>query len=208
MKKRLIFLAAAIALGGCYPNAATNNLAEPEPTPTPTPWLGEPICAGTITRGEWLVCDNKELNDLHRRLAAQWQGARTHASEERLIVLENQLYALLSERTACQDSACIAKAYRRYLDAPPPAAAPPVAAKPQPKPRPKPQRPRRGVVRDGLQDCSREIGWSEALALSRQCSAVTRDSGQCNPRRSCASLENRIDQGCRTSRRPPDFCPR
>ncbi|MEI9851307.1 MAG: hypothetical protein WDN24_11250 [Sphingomonas sp.] len=212
MKKRLVLLAAAIALSGCNPNAVTNNItAAATPTPTPTPWLTqEPLCGGTITRAEWLVCDNKTLNDLHRRLAAQWQSARVQASEERLIVLEDQLYALLSERTACQDVACVDKAYRRFLDVQPPVAKPPVKPKPKPKPRPRPRwGGGGGAWRDGLQGCNRDIGWDQARVLAQQCISVSRGANSlCSPQRSCATLENVIDKGCRTSRNPPGFCPR
>ena len=138
MRRALLSLGLFVMLGGCPSNPVTNNSIVPTPTPTstpqPTPWLtADPVCSGQITRGEWLICDNKQLNDLHRKLAWEWQTARQNATPERQQVLEDQLYALLSERDNCQDAACIATAYRRYLSGPP------VVVKPN----------RRSIVRPG-----------------------------------------------------------
>ncbi|MCW3837484.1 hypothetical protein ACFQ1E_15030 [Sphingomonas canadensis] len=219
MKRFVLLAAAAASLAGCNPDTPANNITvtpTPTSTPAPTPWLTqEPLCSGTITRAEWLVCDNKGLRELHRRLAAQWESGRQAASPDRMEVLENQLYALLTERDLCQDAPCVDRAYRRYLDSPPPQAKPPVAGKPKPRPKPRP-RPRGhggnwdgGPWRDGLQNCTRDIGWDQAQTLAQRCQAVTNGSRSvCSPQRSCASLENLIDKGCRTSRRPPGFCPR
>lgn len=212
MPKRFAMLAlAAFALSGCPGPTVTNNTIVPVVTPTPTPWLSqEPLCSGAITRAEWLVCDNTTLRDLHRRLAAQWESARHSASTDRIALLENQLYALLSELDLCQEVACVDKAYRRYLDSPPPQPKPTATAKPKPKPKAKPKRPwTQRPWRDGLQNCAQDAGWDEANRLSQRCKAVTWGSNSvCSPQRSCASLENLVDKGCRTSRNPPDFCPR
>ena len=124
MRRAILAVGLFVMLGGCPgPGPVTNNSVVPTPTPTPTetPWLtADPVCSGQITRAEWLICDNKQLNDLHRKLAWEWQTARANATPERQQVLEDQLYALLSERDNCQDAACVATAYRRYLNAPPP----------------------------------------------------------------------------------------
>jgi len=219
MRNGLLFLGALTALTACYPTSPTNNSAVPTPlptqTPTPIPWLSsDPLCSGTITRAEWLVCDNKTLNDLHRRLAQEWQTARQYASSERMEVLQDQLYALLSERDACQDVNCIATAYRRYLTVQPPPPKP--AWKPKPKPKPKwhPRGPRwhdRGgpdwEPRGGEQSCAAAIGPTGAQHLSHQCDAVTSGPpGMCSVRRSCDTLQTEIEHGCRESYRKPAFC--
>lgn len=209
MKKSLLLAMAAMLLGGCPGPTPVNNDAAPRPTPTPSPtpapWLAvEPACAGKITRAEWLVCDDKTLNALHRRLALEWEAARQSATQEQIQVQRNQLNALLSERTACQNAACIATAYRRYVTAPPPA---PVVVKPRPKPKPRP-RPRRSAGSEavGIQSCQNEIGRADALELARQCSAAG-GGQQCSIRRSCAGMEERIERACLTWRQPPAYCP-
>ncbi|MEI9927181.1 MAG: hypothetical protein WDN44_05045 [Sphingomonas sp.] len=106
-----------------YPSPYPHGYPQPYPQPGgpgPTPWLSDdPLCTGTLTRAEWLVCDDPKLNELHHRLARQWAAARHSASPDQRDVLEDQLYALLSERDSCQTAACVAKAYHRYLDGPP-----------------------------------------------------------------------------------------
>lgn len=227
MKKAMLALGLFVALGGCPGPQPANNLVSPTPlptdTPTPMPYLtSDPVCTGTLTRAEWLVCDNKMLNDLHRRLAQEWQAARQTASPEREQVLDDQLYALLSERDNCQDIACVATAYRRYLSAPPPAATPaPSKWKPKPKPKPKPRwhpRPRHDRGGDGGYDdwrdgpakgqsCIAKAGPGPAQQLSRQCDAVNSGpAGLCSPRRSCGDLRDQINHGCRQSYRKPGFC--
>lgn len=180
----------------------------PQSTPAPTPWLTQdPLCTGTLTRAEWLVCDDKNLNALHRRLAGIWANERQNASDQRLTVLEDQLYALLSERDACTDAACVGTAYRRYLYpaiavAPPPAPRPPVKPRPKPKPKPRPHGGK-GQGSDywykgaGEQSCTGEIGGAAAARLASQCEAVTGASGgQCSARRPCGELRYQIRQGC------------
>lgn len=221
MRRAILALGMFVMLGGCpSPNPVTNNTIVPTPTPTPTqtPWLSaDPVCTGQITRGEWLICDNKQLNDLHRRLAWEWQTARQSATPERMEVLENQLYALLSERDNCQDAACIAAAYRRYLSGPPPVVKPTPGARPKPKPKPKPRpRPRwpRGPVDDGdwgpgrgERSCAAEIGPAAAARLSQQCDAVTSGNDRlCSTRRTCSAIRQQTDHGCRETYRKPGFC--
>ncbi len=88
MRRAAIAVGLFLMLGGCPAPEVTNNMAVPTPTPTasPTPWLSvDPICTGAITRAEWLVCDNAQLNALHRRLGIDaehigalllnWRGA-------------------------------------------------------------------------------------------------------------------------------------
>jgi len=226
MKKAIALLGLFVMLGGCPAQTpVTNNTAYPQPLPTgtpgPTQWLTpDPECTGTLLRAEWLVCDNKGLNDLHHQLAYQWQAARQSASPEREQVLEDQLYALMSERDACQDSACVATAYRRYLNAPAPVVRPPAPApskwKPKPKPRPKPGKwhprpqPRddwdEGRPQKG-QSCMGSIGVGPAQRLSQQCDSVNSGpGGSCSPRRSCEDLREQIVAGCRQSYRKPGFC--
>jgi hypothetical protein len=218
MRKAILSIGLFVMLGGCPAPAPVNNVVvEPVSTPTPTPWLAvDPICTGSITRAEWLVCDNPALNALHRRLAQQWATARQFASDQRLSVLEDQLYALLSERDQCQDAACVATAYRRYLDGPPPPAATPPKAKPPKKPvkkpRWRPRGPRPGPGWDGRGEegpsCVATAGYEEAQRLARQCDRVT--PGQkwaCSPRRSCGTLQRNISKGCNEIYRKPGFCP-
>ena len=223
MRKPILLAGLFLMLGGCPAPDVTNNMAQPTPTPTPspTPWLAiDPICTGAITRAEWLVCDNPQLNALHRRLAQQWATARQYASDQRMDVLEDQLYALLSERDQCQDSACVANAYRRYLDGAPPAPAPTPKPRPTTKPnakpwhkpwphhaRPAPDREERD--NDEGPSCIGTAGAGEAQRLARQCDRVTdgRDSS-CTPQRSCGTLRRNINRGCNETYRKPDFCPR
>ena len=223
MRRVLLSLGLFAMLGGCPNNPVTNNSAQPTPTPSPTsqptPWLeADPLCSGQITRGEWLICDNKQLNDLHRRLAWEWQTARQNATPERMQVLQDQLYALLSERDACQDAACIATAYRRYLVSQPPVVKPPVT-KPRPKPKPKPHahrghRPPRGDGDGGdwgpgagERSCAADIGPAAAARLSQQCDIVTSGNDRlCSPRRSCDAIRSQTEHGCRETYRKPGFC--
>jgi hypothetical protein len=220
MRKAIVAAGLFLMLGACPgSNPVTNNSATPTPTPTsaPTPWLvADPVCTGQITRGEWLICDNKQLNDLHRKLAWEWQTARQNATPERMQVLEDQLYALLSERDACQDAACISTAYRRYVTAPPPVAKPAPVAKPRPKPRPKPaprpHKPRVPADADwgpgrGERSCAAEIGPAAAARLSQQCDSVTSGNDRlCSTRRTCSAIRQQTDHGCRETYRKPSFC--
>lgn len=224
MKKAILALGLFVMLGGCPgPTPVTNNTAMPTPLPTgtpgPTQWLTpDPECTGTLLRSEWLVCDTKSLNDLHHQLAYQWQAARQSASPEREQVLEDQLYALLSERDACQDIPCVATAYRRYLNAPPPVVRPtPAPSKWKPKPKPRPQHgkwhrpPPRDDWDDGKpmkgQSCFASMGAGPAQRLSQQCDAVNSGGpGSCSPRRSCEDLRGQITAGCRQTYRKPGFC--
>ena len=221
MRKAILSIGLFVMLGGCPAPEPANNMAVPLPTPavtpTPTPWLSiDPVCTGAITRAEWLVCDNPQLNALHRRLAQQWATARQYASDQRLGVLEDQLYALLSERDQCQDAACVAMAYRRYLDGPPPPVAQPPKAKPGKKPNKnpnwRPRAPRPAPDWDGRGDegpsCVATAGAQEAQRLARQCDRVT--PGQawaCSVRRSCGVLQRNISKGCNETYRKPSFCP-
>lgn len=220
MRKPGLALVLFLMLGGCPAPDVTNNSLVPMPTDTPTatPWLAlEPACAGAITRAEWLVCDNPQLNALHRKLAQQWATARQYASDQRFAVLQDQLYALLSERDQCQDAACVAAAYRRYLDGPPPVTpTPKPSAKPTAKPGKHP-RPHRtpGDPRWGDRDedegpsCSATAGPGEAARLARQCDRVTNGRDwACSPQRSCGTLRRNITKGCNETYRKPDFCPK
>jgi hypothetical protein len=227
MRKAFLSVGLFVMLAGCPqppPPPLYNNTAVPLPlptgTPTPTAWLSiDPICTGSITRAEWLVCDNAQLNTLHRRLAQQWATARQYASDERMGVLEDQLYALMSERDACQDAACVANAYRRYIDG----AVAPLPGPPKPKPKP-PKKPVKkpwhrgqhgygggGGGWDGRDEdgpsCSATAG-VEAMRLARQCDRVTPGQGwTCSPQRSCGALKRNIAKGCNETYRKPDFCP-
>jgi hypothetical protein len=225
MKKAILLGGLFLMLGGCPApqNPVVNNTLQPLPTPSPTPWLGvDPVCTGTITRAEWLICDNATLNALHRRLAQQWATARQYASPERMDILEDQLYALLSERDQCQDVACVANAYRRYIDGPvtipgptpPPKPKPPV--KKPPKWHPKPRHGGGGQVwtSDGGDDrdgpsCAATAGAAEAQRLSRQCDRVTNGRDwSCSPQQSCGALHRNVTKGCNETYRKPDFCPK
>lgn len=211
MRKAIGAAVVLLALAGCQGAQPANNTPpKPQPKPSapppPTPWLTQdPLCTGTLTRAEWLVCDDKNLNALHRRLAGIWANERQTASDARMQVLEDQLYALLSERDACTDAACVATAYRRYLYpavaiGQPPAPRPPVKPKPKPKPAPKGGK---GQGSDywykgaGEQSCTGEIGGAAAARLASQCEAVTGASGgQCSARRPCGELRHQIRQSC------------
>jgi hypothetical protein len=231
MKRAMLLVGLFLMLGGCPAPSVTNNMVDPEPTgtPSPLPWLSvDPVCTGSLTRAEWLVCDNTWLMSLHRRLAQQWATARQYASPEREQMLENQLYALLSERDQCQDDSCVANAYRRYLDGASPAPAPaprPVVRPPAPPPKkwvrpappprkwhrpgkPAPNWEPRGDEDDGP-TCTGTAGGTEATRLARQCDRVTSgQNGSCSPQRSCGTLRRNIARGCNETYRKPDFCPR
>ena len=57
----------------------------------------------------------EKFQHLHRALAEQWASARQGAERGALRVMRRQQEALLSERNRCEDAACVATAYRRYL---------------------------------------------------------------------------------------------
>jgi hypothetical protein len=204
--------------------AACGAAEQPQPKPHPprpsgpprVEWLSaDPDCRGSMRRGEWMVCDNKHLNYLHRTLAAQWEAARRNASRHQLRIQRAQMEALLTERAGCEDTACVATAYRRYL-------APEAAPAPAPKPNWTP-RPRKPAVRhrredggsrywyrgDGEKSCAQTAGWSKAQYLSRQCDMVTRgQDGLCSTRRTCGDLRDQIRQGCWSTPGKPGFCGR
>lgn len=220
MRRAGLAIGLFLMLGGCPAPQVNNNSIAPTPTPTasPTPWLAiDPVCTGAITRAEWLVCDNAQLNSLHRRLAQQWATARQYASAERMGVLEDQLYALLSERDQCQDAACVASAYRRYIDGPPPVVGPTPRPTPTKKPVKKPwKKPIKRPAADWSDrddndgpSCIATAGPGEAQALSRQCDRVTQGRDwSCRPQQSCGTLRRNIVKGCNETYRKPDFCPR
>lgn len=218
MKKGVACLVAFLALGGC-PTQPANNTPQPKPGPPPKPfvWLAADVnCRGSITRAQWLICDNQKLGELHRRLAYQWDAERQGAWPERLAVLRAQQRALIAERDSCEDAACIATAYRRYL---PPEAKPTPIGKPKPpvrkppkkwvrKPGKRPLPPRPDRDGDGPA-CTAEAGAAEALRLSRRCDAVTvGQDWSCRPTRSCATLRRNIAKGCNETYRKPGFCER
>lgn len=199
---------------------------QPRPAEPQVQWIAaDPECRGSLRRGEWLVCDNATLRALHRTLANEWADARQDADRRRLRLMQRQQEALLIERGLCEDAACVATAYRRYLSA---------AARPEPrptatpaKPRPaKPHRPRKPRVqpghggwqsggawapnrRPGEQSCAAEIGGSASAYLVRQCRVANGswDRG-CTADRSCADLRAQITEGCTSSPRAPGFCNR
>ncbi len=237
MRISLLSVVALIALGGCNTAALTNNqtayptntlvanTAAPLP-PGPPAWLDpEPLCSGTLTQGEWLVCDRHELNELHRRLAHEWMRKRQNASAEQMQVLEDQLYALLSERDACQTAPCVAAAYRRYLGGSassyPSDSAYPADKSTSYKSRHgrryrhgyghgrggmgRPDFPQGGKFGD--QSCTATDSQVGVQRLVHQCTLVNSGRGwQCSPRRSCDALKAQIEHGCRETYRKPGFC--
>lgn len=205
MNAKLLFLALLAPLAGCdwsqqQPSPPPHRppvVRPPDPDRGPA-WLDPaPDCRGSMRRGEWLVCDNKNLNWLHRTLAGQWAEERQGADRQRLFIQRQQLQALLSERSACETVDCVATAYRRYLKTPAPFPAPTPRWTPKPKPRPFHHRPRDGRWnwRDNGPSCTSQIGWQSAALLARQCSVVDPE-GQCSPERSCGVLRTMIRDGC------------
>ena len=190
MNGKLLFLVLLAPLAGCDWGQQPPPPPRRPPPPVVRPvdrgpnWLDPvPYCEGALRRGEWLVCDNKNLNWLHRTLAGQWAEERQCADRQRLWVQRQQLQALLSERDACQTAECVATAYRRYLKAPPRETRPP-EWRPAPSPRPIHYRPRekRWNWRDNGPSCASKIGWQKAALLARQCTVVNPD-GQCGAAR-------------------------
>ena len=216
MNGKLLFLALLAPLAGCDWGQQPPPPPRRPPPPVVRPvdrgpnWLDPvPYCEGALRRGDWLVCDNKNLNWLHRTLAGQWAEERQGADRQRLWVQRQQLQALLSERDACQTAECVATAYRRYLKAPPRETRPP-EWRPAPSPRPIHYRPRekRWNWRDNGPSCASKIGWQKAALLARQCTVVNPD-GQCGPQRGCETLKTMILDGCwDMGDRRPGFCNR
>ena len=216
MNGKLLFLALLAPLAGCDWGQQPPPPPRRPPPPVVRPvdrgpnWLDPvPYCEGALRRGEWLVCDNKNLNWLHRTLAGQWAEERQGADRQRLWVQRQQLQALLSERDACQTAECVATAYRRYLKAPPRETRPP-EWRPAPSPRPIHYRPRekRWNWRDNGPSCASKIGWQKAALLARQCTVVNPD-GQWGPQRGCETLKTMILDGCwDMGDRRPGFCNR
>ena len=192
----------------------------------PFEWIApDPECRGHMRRGEWLVCDNKHLRYLHRTLAEQWANARQGAERGALRVMRRQQEALLAERNRCDNAACVATAYRRYLSG---------YSRPDPRPtwtptptRPaKPHRPRRPRAwndgggwqdrdwrpnrRRGEESCAAELGGSASAYLVKQCRVVNgRWDRSCTADRTCEDLREQIAEGCANGdRRKPGFCRR
>ncbi|MBX3563492.1 MAG: hypothetical protein KF730_02835 [Sphingomonas sp.] len=233
MIRQLLFLALASAsLGSC-------NWGASEPPPPPPPhdrprpvveppfdWIApDPECRGQMRRGEWLVCDNKNLRYLHRTLATEWANARQGAERGALRVMQRQQIALLSERNRCEDAACVATAYRRYLSGysrPEPRPTWTPAPRPPVKVRPRHPRPPRdwnqGGWRDenwgprrrrGEQSCAAEVGGSASAYLVRQCRVVNgRWDRGCTADMTCDDLREAISDGCSNANRRPGFCNR
>lgn len=222
MNGKLLFLALLAPLAGCDWGQQQQPSAPPYRPPVKTPriervaeWLDPvPYCEGALRRGEWLVCDNKGLNWLHRSLANQWAEERQGADRKQLWVQRQQLQALLSERDECETAECVSTAYRRYLKGskggPYYADEPRWTPLPKPRPRPvhyRPHKPRYNW-RDNGPSCASKIGWQKAALLARQCSVVDPD-GQCGPQRSCETLKTMILDGCwDMGSRKPGFCGR
>lgn len=219
MNWKLLFLALLTPLAACDWGQQQQSAPPPRrPPPVTRPiarepdWLSAtPDCQGALLRGQWLVCDNKSLNWLHRTLAIQWAEDRQGATRQQLWVQRQQLQALASERDACESAECVATAYRRYLNRPHRGTGEPDwQPAPSPRPRPAYHRPRelRRNWRDDAATCASKIGWQKAALLARQCSVVNPD-GQCGPQRSCGVLKTMILDGCwDMGDRKPGFCGR
>lgn len=231
MIRHLMFLAlAATPLGGCGwgasepPPPPPTRHDRPPPPERPYEWLTpDPECRGSLRRGEWLVCDNKHLRYLHRTLAEQWAKAREGAERPALRVMRRQQDALLGERNLCEDAACVATAYRRYLSGfsqlePRPTWTP----RPARPAKPRPHKPRwqesggwqgggygRPNRRPGEQSCAAELGGSASAYLVKQCRTVNgrRERG-CTADATCDDLRERISDGCGEAERRPGFCNR
>jgi hypothetical protein len=237
MIRQLMLLALASAsLGAC--NWGQSDPPPPPPQPNherprpivdePFEWIApDPECRGSLRRGEWLVCDNKHLRYLHRALAEQWASARQGAERGAVRVMRRQQEALLSERNRCEDAACVATAYRRYLAG---------YSRPEPRPtwtptprkpikyRPRHERPRdwnaggwrdedwrdrRPNRRRGEQSCAAELGGSASAYLVKQSRVVNgRWDRSCTADMTCEDLRAQISDGCSERDRKPGFCRR
>lgn len=225
IRQILVFALTSAILGGCW--------SEPAPPPPPKPypdrprpvvedpvnWITpDPECRGEMRRGEWLVCDNKNLRYLHRELANQWAAARQGAERGALRVMRQQQEALLSERNRCEDAACVAIAYRRYVAGYSPQPRPTWTPRPRPPVKyVKPRRRHQGDWRDeyprpsrrGTESCSSELGGSGSAYLVKQCRVV---NGQwdrsCTAETSCEDLRYKISRGCSDDPYSPGFCRR
>ncbi|RYY28367.1 MAG: hypothetical protein EOP62_03990 [Sphingomonadales bacterium] len=229
MIRQVMVLALASALlGGCWGQSAP----PPPPVPTDRPrpatdrpyeWItAEPECRGSLSRGEWIVCDNKHVRYLHRTLAEQWAATRQNAERRVLGLMRRQQDALLAERRLCEDTACVATAYRRYISG---------YAQPEPKPswtpkprkpvKARPQRPRGEWQNDwryedrrpnrprGAESCAAEVGGSASAYLVKQCRTVNgRWDRSCTADMTCDDLRAQIKDGCSESDRRPGFCNR
>jgi len=236
MIRQLMFLAlTGASLASCDwgqstpPPPPPPDRGRPGPGPVverPVEWItADPDCRGQMRRGEWLVCDNKNLRYLHRTLATEWEAARQGAERGALRVMRRQQEALLSERNRCEDAACVATAYRRYLSG---------YSRPEPRPtwtpvprKPVKHRPRGprhqggwndGGWRDndwgprrrrGEQSCAAEVGGSASAYLVKQCRVVNgRWDRSCTADMSCEELREAINDGCSGNDRRPGFCNR
>jgi hypothetical protein len=231
MIRQLTFLALASAsLGSCNwwqsdppPPPPIPNQERPRPIAEgPSEWIApDPECRGPLRRGERLVCDNRHLRYLHRTLATEWADARQSAERGAIRVMRRQQQALLGERNRCEDAACVATAYRRYLSG---------YSRPEPRPnwtpRPRPRQPtevrrprwndgggqyedRRPNRRHGEQSCAAELGGSASAYLVRQCRTVNgRWARSCTADTTCEDLREQISDGCSERDRRPGFCNR
>lgn len=186
-------------------------------------------CSGALRRAQWLVCEHESLGLLHRKLALQWEAARRVASPERVSVLIAQQNAFLGERNACEDIACVATAYHRYLDGRSTYAKPWVNLDNYhygPKRAVKWVRRRANYCDDRhghnsycrrgdapprppheQRSCISEIGFAAASQLADRCDSVTRGlSSQCSVNNSCAGIQAQTDRGCNTNRDRRGIC--
>jgi uncharacterized protein len=72
-------------------------------------------CARASAAAEKLVCGNKDLADLDRRVAVYYAGARRHFSDSGACLQHNQREWLSEVRNKCGDAGCLRKAYLERL---------------------------------------------------------------------------------------------
>ena len=95
------------------PTGEAEQTAPATPQPAPQPTAAQPSfsCANAHTSGETAVCNDSELAQLDRNMAAEYGRAYSVASPDERELLRQTAHRFYAYRDRCPDRQCIASAY-------------------------------------------------------------------------------------------------